>query len=246
MSLLNELKEAGLSINEAKVYLASLELGESTIVRISQKSKVKRATVYLAIDSLKEQGLISFTKRKNKTLFFAEDPRKLQEKIEEKKEKIAKIMPELLSFSNLIDKKPKIKYFEGREPVKEIFRDLLNYPNQELIGWFPDQSYWLGDDFFSDYFIPKRMAKKIWIRSIAPITDYNKKFAELGKKQLKKTRFVDNDKYNIHIQILVYGKNKIAIISYTEEIGLIIESKNIYEALESIFNVMWESLPEGK
>ena len=151
MSLLNELKEAGLSINEAKVYLASLELGESTIVRISQKSKVKRATVYLAIDSLKEQGLISFTKRKNKTLFFAEDPRKLQEKIEEKKEKIAKIMPELLSFSNLIDKKPKIKYFEGREPVKEIFRDLLNYPNQELIGWFPDQSYWLGDDFFSDF-----------------------------------------------------------------------------------------------
>lgn len=35
---------------------------------------------------------------------------------------------------------------------------------------------------------------------------------------------------------------KINIVSYTEEIGLIIESKNIFEALESIFNVMWKNL----
>ncbi len=234
-----ELEKIGLNKNEAKVYLAALELGETTVARLSQKSKVKRSTVYLAIETLKEQGLITSIKVKNKTFFIAEDPRMIEDKLEEKKEVISKIMPELLAFSNLIDKKPKIKYLEGKEPIKDIFKDYLKYPNKELLSWFPNESYWVGDSFFTDYFIPQRLKKKIWIKSLAPKTEYNKKFAKEDAKQLRQTRFINDDKYNINVQITLYGENMISIISFKEEIGLIIESKNIFEALQSIFNVMW-------
>jgi len=139
--LSDELKKIGLNKNEIKVYLSALELGEATTTRLSQKSKVKRTTVYLVTDSLKGKGLISSVKRAGRTLFFSEDPRKIVGQLEDKKEAILRVMPELLSLTNLIDKKPVIRYFEGKEGIKEVFKETLLYPSSELLGWFPDQVY---------------------------------------------------------------------------------------------------------
>ena len=236
-----ELEKIGLNKNEAKVYLAALELGETTVARLAQKSKVKRSTVYLSIDTLKEQGLINTLKRQNKTLYLAEDPRIIKDKIEEKSETLSKIMPELMSFSNIFDKKPKIRYYEGKEPLKEIYKDTLNYPKQEISIWFPDKNYWQEDKYFSEYYVPRRMKKKIWIKALSPISEFNLDYTKLDEKQLRETRFVDGDDYKIKIQIILYGNNKIGIVSYEEEIGLIIESKNIFDAMRSMFNVMWRS-----
>lgn len=240
--ILEELSKIGLNKNEVKVYLAALELGETTIARLSQKSEVKRSTVYLAIDSLKKQGLISLIKKGKKSFFIAEDPRKIEKKLEERKEAIARIMPELLSFSNVLDKKPKIRYFEGKEALKEIYNDILTYPDREICAWFPDQLYWLKESYFDDYFIPKRLEKNIWVRTIAPETKFNKKYLPLNEKQLRKMKLVSSEKYKIKVEIILYGKKKIGITSYKEELGLIIESEDMFEALQSIFDVMWDGL----
>ena len=136
----NELQKdiisAGLSENEAAIYLAALELGETTVSRLARKAEIKRTTAYLVIDSLKERGLISSLKKESASVFFAEDPRKLHEVLEERKQKIDKIMPQLLAFTNLIDKKPEIRYFDGNEGIKEVYRDSLKYQNQEILTWW--------------------------------------------------------------------------------------------------------------
>ena len=51
------LKNIGLSETEAEVYLASLSLGPTTILKIARSSGVKRTSVYTIIDALKEKGL---------------------------------------------------------------------------------------------------------------------------------------------------------------------------------------------
>lgn len=239
--LSEELKKIGLNKNEVKVYLAALELGEATTTRLSQKSKVKRTTVYLVTDSLKEKGLISSVKKSGKTLFFAEDPRKIPEQLEERKEAILKVMPELLSLTNLIDKKPVIRYFEGKEGIKEVFKETLQYPDSELVGWFPDQVYWLEKEYFTEVYMPARIKKKIWIKAMAPKTDFNIEMAKGDEKQLKETRFIEDEDFNMKVEIILYGKNKINIISYKEEIGLIIESKDIHDSLKSLFKILWKN-----
>ena len=60
--LYKNLIEAGFSEKEAKVYLALLELGEGNIAKITQKSGIKRATVYLEIEALKSKGYVSLVK----------------------------------------------------------------------------------------------------------------------------------------------------------------------------------------
>src|SRR4030042_5957943 len=166
-----DLEQLGLSEKEAKVYLAVLELGEVNIQKIAQKSSIKRTTVYDVINSLKEKRLLSELTKGKKTLYSAEDPRKLEGHLDEKKEMLRKILPELLSITNLLDKKPTIRFYEGDEGIKEVYKDTLNYPDQELLAWVSQEAV-VGFDveWLDKYYDSKRLEKKIWVRVIAPDT----------------------------------------------------------------------------
>jgi len=67
MELLEKyLKSIELSDKEIKVYVSALELGESTVIDISKKSRVNRTTIYPVIDSLQEKGLVSLAQKGKK------------------------------------------------------------------------------------------------------------------------------------------------------------------------------------
>ncbi|MFZ2193070.1 MAG: helix-turn-helix domain-containing protein [Candidatus Moraniibacteriota bacterium] len=246
--LLEKLQIAGLSEKEAKVYVAVLELGEATIAEITKKSKIKRSTIYDILNTLKEKGIISQTRLNKRPIFLAENPKKMLEKLEEKKRGLEEAVPELLSIMNLLDKKPKIRYFEGIEGVREVFEDTLRYPNQELLTWFSHPNINLGEDFFWKYYNPERLKRKIWGRAIATDTPQNRALNEtFGNKWLAKMKISSNKSLlKLDIEIKIYGKNKVGIVSYKEDLGIVIESKKIYDGLKAIFEVMWDLLPEIK
>lgn len=240
MELIKTLQKAGLTNKEAKVYLAVLELGETTINRAAKKSKVKRSTVYLLVESLKEKGLVSAIKRNKKLFFCAEDPRVLEKQIEEKKKAVGEAMPELLSIMNLIDKKPSIRYFEGSEGIKNVYLDTLDYSDQEILAWFSESFLKFDADFFYKKYIPARIKNKIWLRAILPDSEEMRELQKSNSQNFRKTKLIPKEKFDIKIEISLYGKNKIGIMSYEEEIGMIIESQKIFEALKCIFEIMWD------
>lgn len=243
--LTNDLKAINLTENEAQAYLALLEIGEASVAQIAGKAKLKRPTTYLIIESLKEKGLIGMVRRKKKTLFLAEDPRKIVEMLEEKKEKMNRIMPQLLSITNFIDKKPTIRFFEGAEGIKDVYRDTLNYEDQEILTFFSDAyATHFDESFFQDFYIPKRVEKKIWARAILPDQKIIRELVANDIQQLRKTKIVPENTYNIHVEINLYGKGKAGIVSFEEQFALIIESEKIYSSLKNIFELAWRMLPE--
>jgi len=238
---LEELKKAGLSENEAKVYLAALELGETSVYRLAKKSGVKRTTTYLAVENLKEKGLMSEYMRDNVTVCYAENPKKLTAHLEERKNALEKIMPELLAFTNLIDKKPKIRYFEGRDAYREVFSDVLRYPDNEMLGTF-NEKFWDWENYFTSYFMPKRKEKKIWARILFQDSETLRSIAHEAEKHFFQSRLVPSEKFNIQIEMVVYGKDKVGYVSYEEEMAIIIESYKIHNTQKSFFEVIWDSV----
>lgn len=240
----DELIEIGLTENEAKTYLAALELGEATVVRIAKKSGVKRTTTYLSVETLKEKGFLTMLKKKKKTFFYAEDPRILQEKIEERKKAIDRIVPQLLSITNLIDKKPKITFYEGLEGIKDVYRDTLKYPDQELLAWLSNEeaAKTFDKEFVDEYYVPKRVSKKIWVRAMGQNTPAMQQYKAIDEKSLRQTKLISHNQFAIEVEINLYGKNKIGVMAFDEKIGLIIESQKIYNTLKSIFEVYWQML----
>jgi sugar-specific transcriptional regulator TrmB len=245
MALKKDLVDFGLTDNEAGVYLATLELGETTIIRIAKKASIKRTTTYLAVESLREKGLINTIKKNKKTFLYGEDPRILEKKAEEKKENIKNIIPQLLSITNLIDRKPVIKYFEGKEGMKTVFKDVLEYPNSKARVWYSeDYVGTIGREFFDDYYIPERIKKKIWTLAIHPDDPATRETNKNNPKELRNSKYIQNKNFELPVEILIYGKRKVSIISLYEEISLIIESEGIHNSLKSIFDAQWDSLPD--
>lgn len=240
----NDLEQLGLSDKEAKLYLAVLELGEANIQQIAQKSGVKRTTAYDVINSLKEKRLLTEITKNKKSLFSAEDPRKLEGQLDEKKETLKKILPELLSITNLLDKKPTIKFYEGNEGIKEVYKDTLNYPDQELQAWVTAEAMTGFDvDWLENYYVKKRLEKKIWVRVIAPDAEnIVKNYKSTDEKSLRKTKLVSAEEFPFEVEINLYGKNRIAVMSFGEKIGLIIESPKLYRTLKSIFELSWKDV----
>lgn len=242
--LSKKLKNIGiLEEKESTTYLAILELGETTIQRISQKTQIKRTTLYDVIESLKKMGLISVTKKGKKNIYYAEDPRKIEDNLENKKREYLKILPEILSITNLIDKKPKIRFFEGINGIKEVYKDTLNYPKSETLAWlsFDAVNHFDIEYLWKDY-VKKRIEKKIWQRSIAPNNKYLKNVKTFDQEHLRQTRLIDHEQFPIEVEINLYGKRNIGIMAFKEEIGLIIESQKIYNTLKSIFELNWKML----
>jgi sugar-specific transcriptional regulator TrmB len=240
--ILDKLIASGFDKKEAQVYVAILELGEATIAEITKKSNIKRSTVYEMLELLKQRGVISQSRRKKRPIYLAESPKKLLEQLEEKKRGLEDVMPELLSITNLMDKKPKIRYFEGLSGVKEVFEDTLRYPDSEVLTFFPYPYINLGEEYFREHYFPERSKQKIWVRAIVPDNLENQAFAKSMSEQAPTvTRFVKNEVFNaFDIEIKIYGKNKVGIISYKEDLGLIMESQKIFEGLKAIFEVIWK------
>lgn len=245
--LSKQLQDAGLNETEAKIYLSALELGETSVSRIARKSGIKRTTIYLSLENLMEKGLMSAIKKGNKTNYFAEDPRNLERIMNERKERISRLIPELMAFSNLIDKKPEIRYFEGEEGIKEVLQDALNYPGQEICMMY-SESYITDFDekYFSEFYVPERVRRKIPSRTIMPDNELMHKHAMTNEKSLRQTKFLSADLFNIKIEIMIYGKFKVSIVSFKEKFGLIIESSIIFDSLKSIFETMWVMAKDDK
>ena len=241
--MLEQLIKLGFSKDEARLYLASLELGESTVARIAQKAKIERTTAYAHMENLKRRGLISMSKRNKKMVYSAENPKKLKIELEQKGMLLEGLLPELLSITNAIDAKPKVRFFDSKEGVFDIYRETLLYPDQRMYMWM--SSPWYDDEkFWRDYYMPIRIDKKIHLSAIVPKNETSIAFTQEDKLKLRETRMTDAD--NIRADMVLYGTRNIAIISYEESTALVIESKKLFDTLKVIFQAHWMLLGQSQ
>ncbi|MBI2409875.1 hypothetical protein HYV30_02425 [Candidatus Kaiserbacteria bacterium] len=240
---ISDLKGTGLDDKEAAAYLALLELGEAHMGQLVKKSKLKRTTLYDTVESLKRSGLVSTAKRQKKIIYIAEDPRKIVELLDEKKSSIEKILPELLSITNTLKKKPRIRYFEGIEGIKDVYKDTLRFPDQKMQTWVSEEMIHKFDQkFLDEYYVPKRLEKKIWVEAIAPDLPIIRDYKGIDNKSLRTTKLIDPEQFPLLVEVNLYGPDRIGIMSFQDQLGLIIESAGIARTLKSIFALQWMTL----
>lgn len=132
-SVQKQLEELGLSANEVKVYMASLELGAATAQQLAAKAAVVRPTAYVAIGGLVKRGLMSSHTRGKKQFFQGERPTRLLRLMEEEKKKIIEretrlksLLPGLESLIANTGEKMDVKYYEGWDGLKILQKILID------------------------------------------------------------------------------------------------------------------------
>jgi sugar-specific transcriptional regulator TrmB len=239
-----QLIELGFNQKEAKVYLALLELGPSTATEIARKAQINRTTAYDILDSLAGDGLINLLGETKIQKYAAESPEKvikfLENKISKTKEQLSMaqvLLPQLLSIYSTKEK-PKVKFYEGVEGMREAFEDTLTAEREILAYAVGEDMYQaLSDKYFKDYF-KRRTLKNIRVRVIAPDTPESRAVVVNDTQELRTSLLVPKEQFYFSIEMNIYS-NKVMVASWREKFAIIIESAEIADAQRKIFELSW-------
>jgi sugar-specific transcriptional regulator TrmB len=149
--LIRELTSFGLSGNEAKVYLALLQLKKASARTIAKLSNVPRQEIYRVLPQLERLGMIEVVVDKP-TKFLAIDPEEvLSELIAHKQEATAKQIHELRRKKTALENE--LKKIEGKssrlvraEPVRFVVisgQHLINQKIQEMLRNAKNEVLWV-------------------------------------------------------------------------------------------------------
>lgn len=247
-SVQKQLEELGLSPNEVRVYLASLELGPATVLQIAAKSAVVRPTAHVAVGGLVKRGLMSSHTRGKKQYYQAERPGQLMRLLEEEKKKLAEresklksVLPGLESLILMSKEKPEVKYYEGLEGL-EVMREVfftskakyldVIYNQKAVKQTLPEASIVL----FS-YKVIKQGITGRQILLCGP--DEKIEFSQKATKFVNKL-LITEDTSNFG-EIAIFS-DYIALTAYLDKpFGFLLRSKDLAGVARAMFDLAWES-----
>lgn len=247
MDLKDALVQLGLKDRQIEIYLALLQMGEGSIQEIAAKTKIKRTTVYSVLDTLVQKGLVTFLDKGWHRAYFAENPKKVlvyfkdqKQNIENQEKKFSEVLPELSGLYNVSATKPKIRYYEGVEGLKLIYEEtLLLKPKEEMLAYGQAELIYkiLGDEWVESYLARRRKAK-IFQRAIVEDSPLAQAHKKNDSEENRETILIPQDKFPFVNEINIFG-NKLSIVSFKEQMGVIIESADVAKTQRAIFELAW-------
>ena len=237
------LQSFGFGEKECSVYFALLELGKGTVTEISRKAGINRTTGYDILASLGNKGLVNISGKEPKQEYIVESPDTLIHYLEnesaqliENVRKAKDVVAELKSMQAM-ENRPRIKFYEGTEGLRNVYEDTLTSSEKILAYACIDDMHKALPDYFPEYY-KRRAANGISIRGIVPKTKAAVERAGHNTEEKREIAFVPADKYYFSPEINIYD-NKIMIASWREKLGIIIESAEIADAMKKIYNLAW-------
>ncbi len=234
----------GLSDKEAKVYVASLFLGPSSVQKIAEQAEINRATAYVILDQLAELGLVAQSAEGKKTVYVAEGPETLQrlfdqqaEALNARRKELDTLLPELQQAQRAeVKAAPIVRFYKGLEGVATIVQE------QQRMARPGSETYGLSNYDQIDKIVPgslknnpkARLKKKI---SSKLIYSYRKNIPT-DPNLLRQTLKIEQ---SVLADVILY-ENSASFCTYAgrDSLGVVIESHEIVGALRQLFELAWQ------
>ena len=232
------LEKMGLTRNESTIYISLLKLGMTNAQNLIKESELHRSRVYDSLESLQRKGIVSYVIKDYKKYFQAVQPEKLLDYIDEQKEAVRQMIPELKKIEGLKREEISASVYKGKEGLKTIHSEMLKEGKDiyvigakgliysELVHYMPN---------FERERLNKGMRWKILWDKEETMTEVVKKKKVEGKTLPK--GFDSKGAVNI------FG-NKVAIVLWKEKYpsGFMIENKDIADSFKKWFKLIYDKI----
>ncbi len=233
------MEKLGFYKNEAKVYLALLEIGFCTTGPLIKKTGLHRNIVYESLDKLIAHGLVSSSVQRGKKHFRPLSPEMILKQERTRFESAQELIGELVKLQK--KEKQEVIVYEGKEGFQNAHFDAIGQMKNSsavyvmIAGgekWFEA----MGSELKK--FDRLRIAKKIKDKIIA-LESQRKSITLQGKRPLFEARFLpeyfDNPSgtsiYDDITLIMVYGEPPLAIM---------IKNTQVAKGFKQYFDILWK------
>ena len=238
------LEEAGLTKNEIEVYKALLQLGSITAGPLTKKAGIHRSRVYEALNRLTEKGMVSYSIQANRKFFKAQDPETLINFIEEKKDRVKEIIPELKAMQAFLPEKHEANLFEGYKGIKSIFENITNTlkKGDEVLVFGARSGQDMAPEVWQTFF--KHLDKKRLEKGIIQKFIYNEDLRDSAivktyqKARLTEVRFIAQKTI---AGINIHGDNVAFIVWKKKPYGFVITSNDVADTFREHFRILWKT-----
>jgi predicted transcriptional regulator len=236
----------GIPLPAQKIYVSLLKEGKASARTLAHRTGITRTSVYDQLRILRKKDLIIERLIEGTNYYEIGDVRKLSMLLDDRVEKLSAQQDYLAkNIASLIDKsgavQPKIRFFEGSDGVKQLFKDILWYDDTTLYLYWPYAHMldFLGKEFLF-WFSTRRKAHNIPIKTIWGHATGNIKnhiFVDDGKDVERKYLIQKNIP---SMGFMIYDKKVAFVSSHKESFGFIVESAEFSCLQKMQFDVLWE------
>ncbi len=245
------LRSLGLNKKEADLYLQMLIVGGQPASVLARKIGLPRSSVQFLAETLVKKGLASKQKHRNITTYQPLDPEHLvrflegekwefMNELERKEDEVKSAIPELKKLQGQASTRPQVRFYEGKEGLRMVFEDSLSA--KETIRSFVnfEERNRCMPEYFQDYY-KRRVERGVFLRAIYPDSEFGKTRKKKDKESNRESLLVDKDNYKWLPEIQFYD-DRVTIASGSEMVGVIIEGKEIADAMKALYDLAWNGI----
>lgn len=232
------LEEAGLTKNEAIVYLKLSELGVSSAYRVSKESGLFKPNVYESLKSLETKALVSKKIIDKKVVYEASDPSFLLNLLDSKRDKIDNLIPSIRQLQKSVRTESVFNTYKGVDAFIGILHNFLRFQDEILVYGAPKKAYDLLRPRI-DSFHQERIGRKIRMKHI-----YNfeaiERIRQLGKMPFTDARYL-HELFNSEVSTNICG-DEVVFVIWVPPIKIIqIKDAGMAKAYKNYFEILWKN-----
>lgn len=245
------LQEAGLTKAEAQIYVILVKNSPCPPPKLADLAGESRTNTYKLLDSLEEKGLVSRDESQKKLRYWANNPSNLLENLKKQRAEVEAAekryqdsLPSMIDEYFKYSEQPSIRYFHGKDGVKEVYADQLSTSAPVTFIYSPDvvKSFGASEMHAIRNQFPKRgIDRHVFFPDVDPRIGPDEKTIPIDQSDeiMRTTRtWLNEGDLNAPVEWAVYG-NKLSIISLgTEFIGMVIESPQITASFRELLDLL--------
>ena len=243
MELQTVLKELGLGQKEAAVYLAAMELGQASVMRIAEKAGIKRPTAYVILRELQQKGFVEAIPKGSTMLYQAVDPEKIIHHFDETVASLRDALPELKSLFNAaaVPGKPRVRFYEGKKSIMALYENEI-FNGREILALVDIRTLrsMMSREELEGLTHSMKATGGMIREFMEDSPEAREYLEEKNRLALGKTKFLPSD-MRFNVDILVY-KNTVAMISPKNMIAVLIEDVAIAASQRQFLEFLWQNI----
>lgn len=230
------LKKIGLTDTEINIYVELLSLGATSAGKIVEQTGIYRKNLYDALNKLIGKGLATYVIENNIKVFQAKEPDNLLRYLDEKKEELEELLPELNAKASSQTPEIESEIYRGTEGIKTILKECLKYKEILMIGATGDVENRLP------YFWPHYNKKREKLQCKWKLLLIH----EARNKPITKSKYYE---YKILPKILsglnviyIYGDYVANVLWLEKPLAFVIKHKTLANNYRKYFYFIWEAV----